>query len=96
MKSFQNRYVVGRESGEFGNIGARRQLVPIALEVCREVASISEVVHDVFVVRRVLEAKRMPYFVDARKVDNGVAKKTISRGTRCERFSHEPAGRRPE
>src|SRR5690349_10245086 len=59
VEPFQYGNVIGRHAGESGDVGTRLHLVAVALEICREIAAITKVVHDVVEVRSVLKPQGM-------------------------------------
>ena len=65
------------------DVGARFQLPSIAAEVLVEVAAVLEAVHDVVEHRRVREPQRVPRFVQAGQIHDGVAQQPVAiRGQR--------------
>src|SRR5262249_46692844 len=68
------RAIVVRHPRYLRDVASRLQLTSIALEVLDEVAAVLKGIHDVAEGVRVLEAEGVSELVEAREVDDGVAK----------------------
>src|SRR6478735_8934469 len=74
--------VVRRQTGDVRDVGAGAQLRPIPVEEAGHVAAIPEEEHDVRVRGGVLEAERVPEFVQAGQIDDGLADEGVGLGAR--------------
>src|SRR6185369_699424 len=59
---------------------ARAKLRPVTVEVFRDIAAVTEVIHDVAVLARVLQSQCVPELVDAREIDDAFAKERVAIG----------------
>jgi hypothetical protein len=77
VESADARHVTGRQARHPGDVGARRQLPPVAAEKARDVAAVAEEIHDVGVLRRVFEAECVAKLMDACEIDDRVPEQGV-------------------
>src|SRR3974390_1401564 len=71
--------VVARHPWVLTDVLANRKLPSIASEILGDVPSVLKAIHDIGKFRRVRQPERMPGFVKAGKVNDGLAEQSVAR-----------------